>query len=165
MGRIHGDVAVLGISNLLQMLSMNHCKGFLMVQQEGHKKVIHFLEEGMRVVSGARRTNPLGEILLRAGRITREQLEELLDEQKRTGTPLGELVSQRDILAKSVIQSALREQVAAEIYDLFTWSDATFDLMEASVAVPPSDSGPLAHIVLEISMMSIMIKAARRVDG
>jgi CheY-like chemotaxis protein len=164
MGRIHGDVAVLGISNLLQMLSMNRCRGFLIVNQDGHKKVIHFLEEGMRVVSGARRTNPLGEILMRTGRITREQLDELLAEQRRTGTPLGELVSQRDILAKSVIQSALREQVAEEIYDLFTWSDATFDFMEASDAPPPPDSGPLAGVVLETSMMSIMIEAARRVD-
>ena len=164
MGRIHGDVAVLGISNLLQMLSMNRCRGFLIVHQEGHKKVIHFLEEGMRVVSGARRTNPLGEILMRTGRITREQLDELLAEQRRTGTPLGEIVSRRSILEAGVIQSALREQVAEEIYDLFTWSDATFDFMEASDAPPPPDHGPLAHIVLETSMMSIMIEAARRVD-
>ncbi|HEX7899128.1 MAG TPA: DUF4388 domain-containing protein [Planctomycetota bacterium] len=164
MGRIHGDVAVLGISNLLQMLSMNRCKGFLIVNQDGHKKVIHFLEEGMRLVSGARRTNPLGEILMRTGRITREQLDELLAEQRRTGTPLGEIVSQRDILGKTIIQSALREQVAEEIYDLFTWSDATFDFMEASDAPPPPDHGPLAGVVLETSMMSIMIEAARRVD-
>jgi CheY-like chemotaxis protein len=164
MGRIHGDVQVLGISNLLQMLSMNHCRGFLIVNQEGHKKVIHFLDEGIRLVSGARRTNPLGEILMRTGRISREQLDELLAEQRRTGTPLGEIVSQRSILAPPVIDAALREQVAEEIYDLFTWSDATFDFMESDDAPPPPDNGPLAHVVLDTSMMSIMIEAARRVD-
>lgn len=164
MGRIHGDVAVLGIANLLQMLSMNHCRGFLIVNQEGHKKVIHFLDEGIRLVSGARRTNPLGEILMRTGRITREQLDELLAEQRRTGTPLGAIVSQRSILAPPVIASALREQVAEEIYDLFTWSDATFDFMESNDAPAPPDNGPLADVVLDTSMMSIMIEAARRVD-
>lgn len=164
MGRITGDVVVLGISNLLQMLSMNRCRGYLSVQQEGHRKVIHFLDEGMRLVSGARRTNPLGEILMRTGRITREQLDELLAEQRRTGVPLGEIVSQRDILAPGVIQSALREQVAEEIYDLFTWTEATFDFQEGADAAPPSDQGPLAGVVLETSMMSIMIEAARRVD-
>ncbi len=164
MGRIHGDVGVLGISSLLQCLSMNHCRGFLIVNQEGHKKVIQFLDEGIRLVSGARRTNPLGEILMRTGRISREQLDELLAEQRRTGTPLGELVAERELLSKAVIDSALREQVAEEIYDLFTWSEATFDFMESNDAPPPPDHGPLANVVLDTSMMSIMIEAARRVD-
>src|SRR5215467_13131892 len=108
MGEIRGDVEVLGISNLLQMLSLNGCKGFLTIQLEGQRKIIHFLQEGIRLVSGARRTNPLGEILIRTGKITRDQLDELLAEQRRTGTALGELVSTRNILDQSVIASALR---------------------------------------------------------
>jgi CheY-like chemotaxis protein len=164
MGEIRGDVEVLGISNLLQMLSLNHCEGFLTIQQEGQKKVIHFLPEGIRLVSGARRTNPLGEILMRTGKLTRDQLDELLAEQRRTGTALGELVSTRRILEPSVISSALREQVAEEVYDLFTWTGATFVFHESREGVPPSDHGPLAAVVLDTNMMSLMIEAARRVD-
>src|SRR5579862_3325149 len=93
MGTIKGDVEVLGISNLLQMLSMAGCKGYLSIFQDSQKKVIHFQDEGIRLVSGARRTNPLGEILIRTGKITRDQLDELLAEQRRTATPLGEIVS------------------------------------------------------------------------
>src|ERR1041384_2458574 len=104
MGEIRGDVEVLGISNILQMLSLNHCHGYLMIQLEGQKKVNHFLQEGIRLVSGARRTNPLGEILIRTGRITREQLDELLAEQRRTATAPGEIVSRRGILDPAVIQ-------------------------------------------------------------
>src|SRR5436189_1549395 len=132
MGEIRGDVEVLGISNILQMLSLNRCHGFLTIQQEAQKKVIHFLHEGIRLVSGARRTNPLGEILIRTGKITRDQLDELLAEQRRTATALGEIVSRRGILDPAVIQSALREQVAEEIYDLFTWSGATFYFQETA---------------------------------
>jgi CheY-like chemotaxis protein len=164
MGEIRGDVEVLGISNLLQMLSMNRCEGFLTIQLDDQKKVIHFLGEGMRLVSGARRTNPLGEILMRTGRLTRDQLDELLAEQRRTGTPLGELVAVRKVLDKSIISSALREQVAEEIYDLFTWAGATFSFQEARNGSGPDDTGPLANVVLDTSMMSLMIEAARRVD-
>jgi CheY-like chemotaxis protein len=164
MGQIKGDVEVLGISNLLQTLSMAGCKGYLTIVLEGQKKVIHFLDDGIRLVSGARRTNPLGEILIRTGKITRDQLDELLAEQRRTATPLGEIVSRRGILGPAVIQSALREQVAEEIYDLFTWSGATFYFAESNEIPTQTDTGPLANVVLDANVMSLMIEAARRVD-
>jgi CheY-like chemotaxis protein len=164
MGQIKGDVEVLGISNLLQTLSMAGCKGYLTIVLEGQKKVIHFLDDGIRLVSGARRTNPLGEILIRTGKITRDQLDELLAEQRRTATPLGEIVSRRSILEPAVIQSALREQVAEEIYDLFTWTGATFYFAESNDIPTTTDTGPLANVVLDANVMSLMIEAARRVD-
>lgn len=164
MGAIKGDVEVLGISTLLQMLSMNHCQGFLTISEDKQKKVIEFGTTGIRLISGARRTNPLGEILIRTGKITREQLDELLAEQRRTGTPLGEIVAERGILEGKVIDTALREQVAEEIYDLFTWSGATFTFKEASDGEKPKDQGPLASVNLDSNVMSIMIEAARRVD-
>jgi len=164
MGTIKGDVEVLGISNLLQTLSMAGCKGHLSIFQDNQKKVIHFQDEGIRLVSGARRTNPLGEILMRTGKITRDQLDELLAEQRRTGTPLGEIVSRRGILDPAVIQSALREQVAEEIYDLFTWSGATFQFQDGSASPAPGDPSPLANVLLDANVMSLMIEAARRVD-
>jgi CheY-like chemotaxis protein len=164
MGEVRGDVDVLGISNLLQMLSMNGCKGFLTIHQESQKKVLHFMDEGIRLVAGARRTNPLGEILIRTGKLTRDQLDELLAEQRRTGMPLGEIVQLRGILTKSVIESALREQVSEEVYDLFTWEDARFIFGTGADAQPPADSGPLAGVILDANMMSLMIEAARRVD-
>jgi len=164
MGQIKGDVEVLGISNLLQTLSMAGCKGYLTIFQEAQKKVINFQDEGIRLVSGARRTNPLGEILMRTGKITRDQLDELLAEQRRTATPLGEIVARRGILDQAVIHSALREQVAEEIYDLFTWTGATFMFTEAVAGAPAGDPSPLASVLLDANVMSLMIEAARRVD-
>jgi CheY-like chemotaxis protein len=164
MGTIKGDVEVLGISNLLQMLFMAGCKGYLTIVQDNQKKIIHFQDEGIRLVSGARRTNPLGEILMRTGKITRDQLDELLAEQRRTATPLGEIVSRRGILEPTIIQSALREQVAEEVYDLFTWTGATFMFADNGNLPVPSDPSPLANVLLDANVMSLMIEAARRVD-
>ncbi len=164
MGKIRGDVDVLGIANLLQMLSNNGCEGYLTIAQEGQRKVIEFTSRGIRLVSGARRTNPLGEILLRTGKITRDQLDDLLARQRKTGKPLGEIVAENGILAQSVIEGALREQVAEEIYDLFTWLDATFEFATLGGSEPPPDQGLLATVVLDQTVMSIMLEAARRVD-
>ena len=48
--------------------------------------------EGMRLMAtSSRKTSSLGEILIRTRKITRTQLDRLLEEQKSTGRRLGEL--------------------------------------------------------------------------
>jgi len=52
-----------------------------------------------------------------------------------------------------VIASALREQVAEEIYDLFTWTGARFTFLEAVDGAAPPDQGPLASVVLSFTQI------------
>ena len=164
MAMIQGDVDVVGISNLLEALSTSGRGGYLTVEQEEQKKVIHFSERGFRVVSGTKRVNPLGEILVRTGRLTRERLDDILIEQRTTRIPLGELVAKLGILPLETIQHALREQVAEEVYDLFTWWGAKFEFNEAEPGIEVGQEGPLSSIFLDVNMMSIMLEAARRID-
>src|SRR5262245_11500918 len=62
MRRVGGDLEVFGISNILQMLSSAESHGLLTIAKGSAKKVIQFLPGGIRLVSGVRRTNPLGEV-------------------------------------------------------------------------------------------------------
>lgn len=165
MARVRGDLRVMGIANLLQALSLNKAEGFLTIWQDPMRKVIQLGPSGMRLVSaGARRAHPLGEILIRTGKITHAQLEEILEEQRRTGARLGDLVSRRGILSAGDIENALKEQISEEIYDLFTWSEASFEFVEAPGAAPPADGSPLSEVTLDANVMSVMIEAARRAD-
>lgn len=164
MGMIRGDLTVLGISNLLQVLSTNHREGYLTLRQGEQKKVLHLTVAGVRLVCGARRINPLGEILIRIGKLTREELKSLLSEQRLTRRPLGELVLRRGILTTAQLENALREQVAEEIYDLFAWPQASFSFVDAQDTRPPVNEGPLSTVVLNCGMMTILLEAARRLD-
>jgi len=164
MRRVGGDLDVFGISNLLQMLSGAGSHGLLTIAKGGEKKVIQFLPGAIRLVSGVRRTNPLGEILVRSGILTQERLAELLEQQRSSGMRLGDYVVHLGILSRETLDAALREQVAEEIYELFTWTDSNFEFVESLEDPPASEHGPLAGVLLDANMMSLMIEAARRMD-
>lgn len=164
MRKVAGHLEIFGVANLLQMLSTAECHGFLTISKAGEKKVIQFSPDGIRLVSGVRRTNPLGEILVRSGTLTNSRLQELLGEQRRTEKRLGDLVVEHGVLTREALESALREQVAEEIYELFTWTETLFEFVEAIRDPAPEEQGPLAQVTLDANVMSLMIEAARRMD-
>jgi CheY-like chemotaxis protein len=164
MGSVRGDLDVLGIANLLQVLTMNQAEGYLTVTRDSERKVVQFGPAGIRLLSGAMSVSPLGEILLRSQRITRDQLAEILSGQRHSGMPFGEYVTQKGILTQEAIDSALREQVADEICDLFTWTHGSFEYADVGHATPPPEEGLLSTVVLGQNVMSIALEAARRMD-
>lgn len=164
MGQVKGDLDLLGIENLFQALASRKGEGFLVIQNGEQSRTLEISSRGLRVVSGGRHTKPLGQILVKAGKITSAQLDEFLAEQRQTGMPLGEIVAGHGIVSQAVIHGALCKQVAEEVHDLFTWTGATFEFTTFGDGEAPPDSGPLSSVVLDGSVMSIMLEAARRID-
>jgi CheY-like chemotaxis protein len=159
-----GDLGILGLGNLLQVISMSQGQGFLTISQGEDKKTIQFAAQGIRLVSGVRRAIPLGKILVRSGRLTQEQLDALLVEQRQTARRLGDLVIERGLVTREAIDQALRDQVSEEIYELFAWPEGRFYFAESDSDALPSGAGPLSAVALDPNMISLMVEAARRVD-
>jgi hypothetical protein len=159
-----GDLGILGLANLLQVVSMSQSRGILSLTKGTQKALIQFCTDGIRLVSGAGRAIPLGRILTRSGKITPEQLDELLSAQKRTGQRLGDLILEEGLVSEADMNQALREQVAEEIYELFAWDDARFYFAESDNEVLPNGAGPLAMVMLDSNLLSLMVEAARRSD-
>src|SRR5206468_372788 len=110
MRALKGDVDILGLGNLLQLLSFNKSEGTLTVLRGTEKKAIHFGPEGIRLLSSSmRRINKLGKILLRRRTITKEDLDALLKEQKLLGWKLGQIALTSGLVKKDDIEDALRE--------------------------------------------------------
>lgn len=164
MGTLRGDLDLIGIDTLFQALSARRAEGFLDVRRGEQRIILAISPRGIRVVSGVHKTRPLGELLLRAEKITPEQLDGMLAEQRTSALPLGEMVVQRGILHREVIESALRKQVAEEIHELFSWTGAEFEFQPASEGAKHPDEGPRSAIVLDGNVMAIMLEAARRMD-
>ena len=164
MGVIQGDLDLVGVAQLLQTISASGSRGILGISRHEERKSLDFGPDGIRLVGGVRRTNPLGEILVRSGKLDPGELEALLAEQRKTGRRFGELIVERGIVTQESIDYALREQVAEEIYDLFTWSGASFLFDTDRRKLDEIPPGPLSTVALDLNVMSLMIEAARRVD-
>jgi CheY-like chemotaxis protein len=159
-----GDLGILGLGNLLQVISMSAAQGFLTVSQGEDKKTVQFTPQGIRLVSGVRRAIPLGQILVRSGKIAQPQLDELLAEQRKTSSRLGDLLLERELVTRTDIEQALRDQVSEELYELFAWETGRFYFAEAETDALPNGAGPLSSVMIDANMISLMVEAARRVD-
>jgi hypothetical protein len=161
---LKGHVEILGLANVLQLLSMNKKEGTLTLVRGGDKKTLHFTPRGMRLLSSTmKQVNRLGKILLRKRRLTREDLESLLKEQKLLGWKLGQVAVESGLVKKKDIEDALLEQIEEEIFDMFMWEDATLEFLEGRA---PSDTGdhPLAGMTFATNVTTLILEAARRAD-
>jgi CheY-like chemotaxis protein len=164
LGRIQGDLDVLGIANVLQALTASHRSGRLSVSRDGERRLMYFGSKGIRLLGGTQRVTPLGEVLVRTRRINRTQLAEILKDPGKRGLSLGEYLIKKEILTQEAIDKALKEQVADEMYDLFTWTGGTFEFVEGEDDAAPQAEDVLSTVVLDQSVMFIALEAARRMD-
>jgi hypothetical protein len=164
MRALRGDIDILGLGNLLQLLSLNKTEGILTIVQKDDRKAIHFGPQGIRLLSSTmRRINKLGKILLRRRSITREDLDALLKEQKLLGWKLGQIALTSGLVKKKEVEEALHEQIEEEIFDLFMWHDASFEFVEGK-APKEDDDNPLASVTVGSNVTSLILEAARRAD-
>ncbi|HZE96046.1 MAG TPA: DUF4388 domain-containing protein, partial [Planctomycetota bacterium] len=139
-------------------------EGILTLFKNDDKKTIHFSPKGMRLLSSTmKRINKLGKILLRRKRISKEDLDALLKEQKLLGWKLGQIAVESGLVQKRDVEDALREQIEEEIFDMFMWKEAAFEFNEGR-APKPEENNPLSGVTFDANMTGLILEAARRAD-
>jgi hypothetical protein len=161
---LKGDVEILGLGNLLQLLAMNHREGILTLIRDADRKTIHFAPKGMRLLSSSmKRINKLGKILLRRKRISKDDLDALLKEQKLLGWKLGQIAVESGLVQKKDVEEALREQIEEEIFDMFMCMVGAFEFVYGR-APKQEESNPLSGLTFDANVMGLILEAARRAD-
>src|SRR5262249_35290684 len=159
MPTLKGDVEILGLGNLLQLLAMNHKEGLLTLFKGDDRKTIYFSPRGMRLLSSSmKRINKLGKILLRRKRISKDDLDALLKEQKLLGWKLGQIAVESGLVQKKDVEDALREQIEEEIFDMFMWDGAGFEFSEGRAPHQKDDNNPLAGVTFDANMTGLILE-------
>ncbi|MBI4566113.1 MAG: PQQ-binding-like beta-propeller repeat protein [Planctomycetes bacterium] len=161
---LKGDLNTIGLGEIFQMISMSAKEGTLVVKDRDSRKAIYFGREGVQLLStGRRRGFRIGDMLVRAGKLSAEQLRQVLDQQKGTRRLLGEELVAIGLVAREDIDGVVRTQIEQEIYDLFLWKNASFEFIEGPPAEQLQD--PDSHVIrLAFDPNALLLEAVRQTD-
>ena len=157
---LEGTLKVFSLTDIFQMLGLQRKTGVLVVEGEDDTVTISFL--GGQVVaaeSAARRLeNRLGNLLIRAGYVTQEQLDGILVIQKETQQRMGFLLVRERLVDPQELRQALRLQIARIVYTAFRWQDGRFRFSQEGMVDYDAD-----HMA-PVSTDTILMEAAQMVD-
>ncbi len=129
------------LPDLLQELYSSQASGTLTLLHQDKKKSV-FLKNG-KIVSAAS-TLPddlLGNILVKEGKLSRDQVDLILGAENGTGKKFGALVVEMGFLDPKGLFDALKSQVREIIFSLFKWEEGSFRFEPGEL---PKDLIPLS---------------------
>ena len=157
---LEGTLKVFSLTDIFQMLGLQRKTGVLIVDGEDDTVTISFL--GGQVVaaeSAVRRLeNRLGNLLIRAGYVTQEQLDHVLAVQRETQQRMGFLLVRERLVEPQELREALRLQIARIVYSAFRWPDGRFRFSQEGMVDYDAD-----HMA-PVSTETILMEAAQMVD-
>lgn len=158
---IEGPLKELGIHDVFQLLDLSRKTGILRVTSElRHNQGTIYFDNG-RIAYAEIQSNPhpLGELLVRAGKIsdadvTRARAMQEQGDQRR----LGEILVVIGALTNRELERYVSAQVEEVVFEVMSWREGYFSFAEG-----PLEENP-AEATANISTESLLLEGARRID-
>ena len=155
---IKGSLKEASLPDVLQLLSMGKKTGCLAVTHRNNFGYVYFDKGLISYASIVNRRDRIGDILLKAGSISQEQLDAAISAQSlHRDKRIGELLVAQGSVTRDGLHAQIRLQIEEAVYYLFTWTQGTFNF-EADVHPEEQD------LLVSISPESLLLEGARRVD-
>ncbi len=155
---IKGSLREASLPDVLQLLSMGQKTGCLSVADRNNFGYVYFDRGFITYASIVNRRDRLGDILVKGGLITPEQLQASIERQSHERDKrLGELLVAMSSISRPDLERYMRVQIEEAVYYLFTWMSGSFSF---EPDVQPEEQDFLVRITPE----SLLLEGARRVD-
>jgi DNA-binding response OmpR family regulator len=154
-----GDLAVISIAEVLQMLQLQRQSGSLVVTTQGGEVTMHLNEGSLDLARsrGLRDEFLLGRFLVDEQALTRKTLEQVVKENTKH-RPLGERLMELGLATESQIRKALERQTAELVYEVVRWTSGRFAFDVGFV-------DPVARrLGLQLPVGALTMEGFRRVD-
>lgn len=151
-----GSTSEASLPEILQELNARRATGTLTVKAGAVEKSVHLQGGQIVFATSTDEQDRLGEVLIRAGRLRREDLESALDRLKKSGgfKKLGATLVEQGLVSPKDLFIGLKAQVKEIIYSLFLLTDAVYRFEETL---------PKDIIHLQFSMEEIIMEIIQRI--
>ena len=159
---IEGPLRELGIHDVFQLLDLSRKTGHLRVSSalRDNEGLVHF--NNGRIVAASMRSNPypIGQLLVRAGRITSERLDEARAQQDAPGEQrrIGEILVEMGVVTARELERHVHQQIEAVVFELLSWQEGFFSFVESTIEDLPAET------VRGVSTEALLMEGARRID-
>jgi len=116
--------------DLLQWVASSRKTGTLALEGDPHDKKIYFRDGLVVAASSENPKEFLGYYLVGWGYVGEDEIQELLDMQEHHGTLMGELLVIVGRLSREDLQHVLQVKTEETIYELFLWEQGDFRFLE-----------------------------------
>jgi hypothetical protein len=159
---IEGPLRELGIHDVFQLLDLSRKTGSLRVtsQLRDNEGIVYFSNGKVAFASIRSNPHPLGEILIRAGKITDADLDRArsLQGTRGDGVRLGHVLVEIGAITARELERHVRAQIEAVVFELMSWQEGFFSFEEGAVEDVPGEA------TASVSTESLLMEGARRID-
>ena len=154
-----GNLRDFGLSEFLYLVDRGYKTGRLTLQRPGDRAELYFQNGKLVYATHFNQDERIGDILVRMGRLSREQCNAALKIQhtQEPNKPLGAILVQRGMVSVEEIHKCIRLQIEEITYGLFGWTEGDFRF-EPDVSPPPES------VTIPLSIENIIMEGTRRID-
>jgi Domain of unknown function (DUF4388)/Carboxypeptidase regulatory-like domain len=155
---IQGNLDEAPVADILQLLSLGRKSGCLALTDGTLRGEIYL--DGGRVCQATvfNRRDRLGDLLVRSGKLTRQQLDEAIAEHRASGARrVSQILVESGQVARRELEQFVRAGVEEAVYFMFSWQQGSF-------AFTSSVRPQFQDFLVSIDPEGLLLEGARRVD-
>ncbi|HLG25575.1 MAG TPA: DUF4388 domain-containing protein [Candidatus Gracilibacteria bacterium] len=156
---LEGSLKDFGLADIFQLIYVQKKTGSLTMKNASTEARVLF-ENGLVVSADTAQLeglNKIGEVLLRSGKISEDQLKEALLTQRRTKEKIGIILVEMGAIAKDDLIKALGLHVKEAVFSLFQWKEGRYSF-------EPADISYQRDYWLPINTEFLIMEGVRRID-
>lgn len=157
---LEGTLRDFSLADIFQLIGLQRKTGVLTLRGKDDTVTVTFLDGK---VVGAESLNRrletrLGNVLIKSGMLSSEQLNRALEIQKETLQRLGFILTHYNIISPDALKQAIQLQILQIVYRLFRWKDGDYHFSQETTIEYDRDN------VVPITAESILMEGARMID-
>jgi hypothetical protein len=151
-----GNLKTVSLTDIFQLIFSTKKTGALTISKEETKRIIYFKTGFLVYAASSDKQDLFGSLLLKKGRISKIELDNIL-KSKEEGKKIGAALVEQGLFTREEIFECLKMQIEEIVYSLFGWKDGAFEFSEGKT--PPPET-----IQTELNPMNIIMEGMRRID-